>query len=594
MRWFIEVSTVGDGDADTQYCVEAKQWQAALQQARKLRGEAGPLSAFSIELLDNGYRAVDKKQNLKYVVKKAPNDAPLDDGKNGVVSPVAQERASSAPAAEPARLTVSQPPVSQKASGPPPKPRLESSRPAASATSEPPAKQSAVSSSKAPPKKVAEVLATAPAKAANSSAPEVGSGAPAVQVPVASDDRPRSEPEPASGAAVELPEFEVVRERSEEPSAETPIAYRELAFAVKPDTSKEAVQSLLLARYASIAKELQERPKGKFVQLAVFDHAFAKKPLRAPLATLTWKDWRGEPVLSFAGFEGGSLRPTAPDDPEVEVGSLRPISVIPVDETTGSVPPPPKETFDPGTAELLSAGDLRAPPAPNLTLAPAEAAPAKEADVSEKVSPPAAGVPVESGTAKRDSSPGEAIQERRSSRPRMDRLQSSDDLIGHLFEKMHELHFMADVVAGSEFVLSAVKEMLRSSFVLVHVFDINTKNFVVVRQHGGSEKVLMFQTPDRDVHLRRVMRAPRSVRLSGVSPENGDGRWKAAAVLPDHLLCGPVKQGGRYLGLVELGKPVGAAPFTEADANALDYVCEQFAEFLANRPIVLDAEVILK
>ena len=90
MRWFIEVSNVGNGDSDTQYCVEAKQWQAALQQARKLRGEGGPLSAFSIELLDNGYRAVDKKQNLRYVVKKAPSDAALNDGKNGVASSEAE------------------------------------------------------------------------------------------------------------------------------------------------------------------------------------------------------------------------------------------------------------------------------------------------------------------------------------------------------------------------------------------------------------------------------------------------------------------------------------------------------------------------
>src|SRR6187455_2200650 len=94
MRWFIEVSTVGSGETDTEYCVEAKQWQAALQQARKLRGEGGPLSAFSIELLDSGYRAVDKKQNLKYVVRKAPNDAPLNDGKNGVINAVAEGHAS--------------------------------------------------------------------------------------------------------------------------------------------------------------------------------------------------------------------------------------------------------------------------------------------------------------------------------------------------------------------------------------------------------------------------------------------------------------------------------------------------------------------
>ena len=98
MRWFIEVSSVEGGESDAQYCVDAKQWQSALQQARKLRGDAGPLSTFSIELLDNGYRAVDRKQKLRYVVKKAPNDAPLNDGKNGAPNPTAEAQAA-APAA---------------------------------------------------------------------------------------------------------------------------------------------------------------------------------------------------------------------------------------------------------------------------------------------------------------------------------------------------------------------------------------------------------------------------------------------------------------------------------------------------------------
>ena len=53
MRWFVEVSRVGENSSDEKYCVEAKQWQAALQEARKLRGDSGPLSKFSIELLDD-------------------------------------------------------------------------------------------------------------------------------------------------------------------------------------------------------------------------------------------------------------------------------------------------------------------------------------------------------------------------------------------------------------------------------------------------------------------------------------------------------------------------------------------------------------
>ena len=77
MRWFVEVSRVGENSSDEKYCVEAKQWQAALQEARKLRGDSGPLSKFSIELLDDGYRAVDPKQKLRFVVAKAPQDAAL-------------------------------------------------------------------------------------------------------------------------------------------------------------------------------------------------------------------------------------------------------------------------------------------------------------------------------------------------------------------------------------------------------------------------------------------------------------------------------------------------------------------------------------
>src|SRR5262245_3297056 len=77
MRWFVEVSRVSENDSVEKYCVEAKQWQAALQESRRLRGDAGPLSKFSIELLDDGYRAVDPAQKIRYVVRPGPGDTPL-------------------------------------------------------------------------------------------------------------------------------------------------------------------------------------------------------------------------------------------------------------------------------------------------------------------------------------------------------------------------------------------------------------------------------------------------------------------------------------------------------------------------------------
>ena len=48
MRWFVEVSSIDGADAADKYCVEAKQWQAALQEARRIRGESGP----AVQVLD--------------------------------------------------------------------------------------------------------------------------------------------------------------------------------------------------------------------------------------------------------------------------------------------------------------------------------------------------------------------------------------------------------------------------------------------------------------------------------------------------------------------------------------------------------------
>ena len=59
------------------------------------------------------------------------------------------------------------------------------------------------------------------------------------------------------------------------------------------------------------------------------------------------------------------------------------------------------------------------------------------------------------------------------------------------------------------------------------------------------------------------------------------------------VLSGPVSQGGRYLGMLELANPEGGDPWHVNEANALDYICEQFAEFLAGRPIVVDADVVI-
>src|SRR5436190_20409557 len=76
MRWVVEVTAIGKTDLQ-KFVVEAESWQRALQAARAQRGEEGPMSGFSIELLEEGYRAVDPVARTRFVVKRTPDDTPI-------------------------------------------------------------------------------------------------------------------------------------------------------------------------------------------------------------------------------------------------------------------------------------------------------------------------------------------------------------------------------------------------------------------------------------------------------------------------------------------------------------------------------------
>nr|HMR07111.1 hypothetical protein [Polyangiaceae bacterium] len=171
---------------------------------------------------------------------------------------------------------------------------------------------------------------------------------------------------------------------------------------------------------------------------------------------------------------------------------------------------------------------------------------------------------------------------------------ASEDLIGELFETMHEMHFLPDMVTGVEFVLSVVENMLPSEGAIVHVFDINTRQFVIVRAYGkGAESLLLHRTPDVDPFFNSAMRRTRAVSASGEDEKFLGERWTKLGVAPHDALFGSVQIGGRYLGAIEIANPHGGGKYSESEANALEYICAQFAEFLAARPIVLDADVVL-
>jgi GAF domain-containing protein len=245
--------------------------------------------------------------------------------------------------------------------------------------------------------------------------------------------------------------------------------------------------------------------------------------------------------------------------------AVSPVSVIPV------LPPPVPPPLEPKEAPGFVAPQADVAPEP----APVAPAPRATQPSQPKV-----------GRAPAPRSSSNAIRRRG----------SSEDLIGELFEEMHQLHFMPDIVAGADYVLSCVLFMLPCEGVLIHVFDINSREFVVVRAAGPSFRdVLLTKTADTYPLFREAFR--RAATLNFPKAE-GDDRFTAErfhrlGVQVKSAMCGAVQHGGRYLGIIELMNPLGGEPFRVSEVNALDYICEQFADFVASRPIVLDEDAVL-
>jgi GAF domain-containing protein len=170
---------------------------------------------------------------------------------------------------------------------------------------------------------------------------------------------------------------------------------------------------------------------------------------------------------------------------------------------------------------------------------------------------------------------------------------SGVELIADLFECMHDLHFLPDALAGADFVLALMLDKLPSAVALVHFYDIDSREFVVVRAVGaGAVKVMQLRTSEKEPLIAEAMGKRRAVVLDDAAGDARaqNGRWALVGDPPRSLICAPVEEGGRFLGLLELSNPLDGQPFREGDGHAITYIGEQFAEFLASRSVILDPE----
>ncbi|WP_437623597.1 GAF domain-containing protein [Sorangium sp. So ce1151] len=419
MRWFVEISSLGQNAPPTRkVCVEAAQWQPALQKARALRGDHGPLNNFSVDLLESGYRAIDPATRVRYVVQRAPDDAALTDEPGAPAgagaSPRAAEPAARLPGKRPAAPTV--PFISMGAALVVTEPASAAAQPA-SAAAQPASAVAQVADGAAQVAGTAAQVADGAAQVAGTAAEVAGGAAqPAGSAaqPAGSAAQPQSAavqpasgdgaasapaaPEPASSA---LPPFELVSQRGEDPSERSPLTYRELVYAVPTGTPRELVNALLLERLEAARALIDDARPGKFIHIAVFDHVFDGRPQRGPLATLAWKDWRSDvPELQFRPRAGvttppPALAPAAVAPPAI----LAPAAGAPAAAEPPAVTPPlvaePPAAAAPAAAEPPAVTPPAAAEPPPVTPAAAEPPAVTPAAAAEPpaVMPPAAAEP---------------------------------------------------------------------------------------------------------------------------------------------------------------------------------------------------------
>jgi hypothetical protein len=731
MRWFVEISPIGSKTGeDVTLCVEAPQWQPALQKARALRGDNGALSNFSIELLDDGFRAIDPMTRLRYIVKRAPDSAVITNG-SGQEMPPSQPPKPSATAVAP----IAVPPPDGKKRAPAPTVGFGSSGSAVIKEPEPaPAPAPVAPLAATPLSPGAVVVPAADGNKKRAPAQTVGfasTGAAAVNAAAAVPAPPPPRAPMAS--------FVIIGSREDDPTEASPLIYREYVYAVAQGTSEEDARHLILERFEQVRDAMDPDHSGRFINLAIFDHIFQGRPLRRPLVTLTWKDWKlEEPEIHFPQREAArtpsavppaasaakpalvapapaastlssakpAVAPKAEPEPKVPVVSApkpavaeapkpaakapeapkpaakapeapRPAAVVeapkpavtetpnPVSDAV-TIPKPvaveaPKPTVaetkpvaeapKPAAAEAPKPATAEAPkpvaeapkpaaaeapkpvaeapkpvaaeapkpvveaPKPAVAEAPKPAAtpePVPETHPVPTVASPVAASPdpapapakaeapkaapaepapakVEARKAARAEKPGDAAAPKPAAPKK--RL-VGDELLAELFEAAGELHFARDTLDGADTVLRVTLEKLPSEVGLVSLFDMNKREFVVVRQVGGPRSALLERQPEKAPTASAAMRKRHAVVVSDPAGLGAamDSRFRAIGVELTSLVCAPIELNGRYLGLIELANPTDGRPYDEADGNALTYVAQQFAELVAARGVIVDPE----
>ena len=363
---------------------------------------------------------------------------------------------------------------------------------------------------------------------------------------------------------------EVLYTDEREPTPEVPLFYFERAYLVE-GTDEAAAAEMLRDRLPELADSVVHRPHGRFVRLAAFDHRFQDVPERDPVAVITWRDWADEPFVTRAPISSDPGRFSVPPAlGELPVDEYETAGAGDAPSSRGGVPRPATNGVGSSTITMMAvpgtAGALVATTEPAESAEPTTQAKGKnktktsrkakakakaEARAKAKGTPDSASEPTNQAPipAKTKAEPETearaepVVQSKRvadKTDPQQAPVASKSDLIGDLFERLHELHFQGDMLEGADFVLGVLAEVFPCAGALLHVFDIDQREFVVVRAVGpDAASMLMRKTAGGDPFFHALMKRHRSLALNPV-PEPQDKlreRWEELGVEPTSVLC---------------------------------------------------------
>ncbi|MCC7541541.1 MAG: GAF domain-containing protein [Deltaproteobacteria bacterium] len=456
----------------------------------------------------------------------------------------------------------SQPPPTPQAapSHPPPAPQAAPSHPPpapqAAPSHPPPAPQAAPSH---PPLAPQAAMPPAPQAVTTSPsahpipAPQVASPPPAQLV--ASASQPLA-PIPSSP----LPEPAVV-------SAPAPIAIGGPAPTAAPAPTATAVEAEPVATPAAPVVPVVPTPAAPTPAPRVSDWA-APAPSAASQASPT-----EEPAPASVPDAAQAAEPSPPPaaDPGAAVGApaaspgiTSPVAV----PTLEVVETPPIPLVSPVAAAVPAVSQAMEP-------APAVAAPTP-------VPPPPP--PTPSGAqAHRASRPP---SERRSSippRPRRSTGEADEERLADVFERVQDLFFLQTALEGCEFVLHLCREMIPCEAGSALLYDINADELRFVFVEGPVAEQLKGQAVSRRRGLLGVAaQVGYAVVVSDVATDPRFDRSvdERTGFVSRSLLTCRVQMDGQLLGALQLVNSTSSRGFTGTDAHLVEYIAEQFADFL--------------